>query len=137
MKDLAHRLIAYEAAAAHSFDPDMAAAIRVIEGLRRPLIALAGSSGFRALLARALALARAQVPTLRALQARPDGSLEGLAELYRDEDVAAGVALIGELLGLLEALIGESLTIRIAANAWPALPAFDKGSRESEDDAPR
>ena len=33
-----------------------------------------------------------------------------------------GVVLIAQLLGLLVAFIGESLTVRLAREAWPKLP---------------
>jgi hypothetical protein len=41
----------------------------------RPLSTLAGVEGFRSLLARALTLAKAQVPSLAAVQVKADGTL--------------------------------------------------------------
>ena len=80
-RDLAQRLIAYEGAAGNTSEPMELAAFRVCETLRQPVCALAGVDGFRALLSRALALARAEAPILSALQVAADGSLQGLDEL--------------------------------------------------------
>ena len=42
------------------------------------------------------------------------------------EDVAeGGVALLAQLLGLLVAFIGESLTLRLVHDIWPAVPLSD------------
>ena len=61
-RDLAQSLIAHEGAAGNTSEPMEFAAFRVCETLRRPVCALAGVPGFRALLSRALALARAEAP---------------------------------------------------------------------------
>ena len=102
----------------------MPAGLRVSEKLRRPLSTLVGSSGFRSLLARALTLAKAQAPGLSAVQIKPDGSLEGLSDL-RNQDQAAGVILVAQLLGLLVTFIGESLMLSLVLDAWVDLPVFD------------
>ena len=91
-RDLAQRLIAYESAAGKTSEPTEFAAFRVCETLRQPLFALAGVDGFRSLLSRALTLARAEAPSLSAVQVAADGSLQGLDELRPqiDEDQAQG-----------------------------------------------
>ena len=127
MQDVARQLLAYETAALSSAESNLAAADRVCEALRRPLCTLAGTSGYRALLTRTLALAKAQVPGLSAVGVKPDGSLEGLEKLVTDQDTDAGVVLVSQLLGLLAALIGESLTLRILLDVWPDLKTFDAG----------
>jgi hypothetical protein len=127
MRDYAQQLLAYEAAAHNPSELNMAAVFRVFEALRRPLSTLAGASGFRALLVRALMLAKAQVPSLSAVHVKPDGSLEGLSNL-RNEDAEAGVVLIAQLLGLLVAFIGESLMLRILLDVWPGFTIFDARS---------
>jgi hypothetical protein len=128
MRDYAQQLLAYEAAAHNASELNMAAVFRVFEALRRPLSTLAGASGFRALLVRALMLAKAQVPSLSAVQVKPDGSLEGLNKLRNNEDAEAGVVLIAQLLGLLVAFIGESLMLRILLDVWPGFTIFDARS---------
>jgi hypothetical protein len=116
-RDLAQRLIASEGAAGNTSEPMEFAAFRVCETLRRPVSALMGVDGFRALLSRALALAWAEAPSLNALQVAADGSLEGLDELGRqidkDQVREGGVILVTKLLGLLLTFIGETMTSRL------------------------
>jgi hypothetical protein len=125
---LARRLLTYEAAAGKNSEPTEAAAFRVFEKLRLPLCSFAGVAGFHSLLSRALALARAEVPSLSAVQVRADGSLKGLDELglQKDKDMseAGGAILIAQLLGLLLTFIGEGLTLRLLQDVWPE-SAFD------------
>ena len=81
-----------------------------------------GEGGFRALLARALALAAAEVPWLRAVQVKADGTLAGWeelpAQLDPDEYLEGRVVLLAQLLGLLVAFIGEKLTLRLMREVW-------------------
>jgi len=79
-RHLAQRLLDYEAVAGKNSE-STSAAFRVFAKLRRPLITLAGVAGFRSLLSRALTLARAEAPSLSAVQVAADGSLKGLDEL--------------------------------------------------------
>jgi hypothetical protein len=91
---------------------------RVCEKLRIPLTRFAGAEGFASLLRRALALARAEVPLDR-VKIRPDGSIEGLEELARNDGTEAAAALTAHLLGLLVTFVGQSLTLRLVREAWP------------------
>lgn len=130
MRNFAKRLIAYEARGTESFEAKKTpAAFHVYEKLRPRLATLMGTAGFRALLARALALANADVAWLRAVHVKPDGSLEGLAELEAQVDpteIAEGnVVLLAQLLGLLETFIGEALTLQLARDLWPKLSIND------------
>jgi hypothetical protein len=120
-RELAQSLIDHEGAAGNTSEPMEFAAFRVCEKLRRPVSALTGDDGFRALLSRALALARAEAPILGAVQVAADGSLQGLDDLGRqtDKDQAreGGVILIAQLLGLLLTFIGEAMTSRLVTSA--------------------
>ena len=78
-RELAQRLLAYENGAGKTSEPTEFAAFRVFERLREPICALTGVAGFRSLLSRALTLARAEAPSLSAVQVAADGSLKGLA----------------------------------------------------------
>ena len=131
-RNLAGRLLAYEAAAGKNSEPMESAAFRVCEKLRQPLCSLAGVAGFRSLLSRALALARAEAPSLSAVQVGADGSLKGLDELgpQRDKDMAkeGGALLIAQLLGLLLLFIGEGITLRLVLDVWPESAFDDRGS---------
>jgi hypothetical protein len=122
-RDLAQRLLAYEADTGNPSVPTESAAFRVYEKLRRHLCALAGVAGFQSLASRALTLARAEAPSLSAVQVTADGSLQGLGELEppidNDEAVNGGVILIAHLLGLLITFIGQVLTLRLMQDVWP------------------
>jgi hypothetical protein len=130
-RDLAQRLIGYEGAAGNTSDPLELAAFRVCETLRRPVTDLAGVDGFRALLTRALGLARVEAPILNALQVAADGTLQGQDEMGRqivkDQAREAGVVLISHFLGLLLAFIGEAMTSRLVTAE--VLPSYQPPAR--------
>jgi hypothetical protein len=119
-RNLAQNLIAYEGAAGRTSEPMEFAAFRVCETLRRPVCALTGVAGFRALLSRALVLAKAEAPSLSALQVDADGTLKGLDELGRQIDKEqvrqGGVILVAQLLGLLLSFVGEAMTSRLVTS---------------------
>lgn len=123
MRDLAERLIAHDARESKSSGTQSPAIFPVSQQLRAPLVALVGSNGFGALLSRALVLARAEVPWLRGLHVKADGSLEGMAELKAQVDAAriveGRVVLLAQLLELLKAFIGENLTMQLMGEVWP------------------
>jgi len=99
---------------------------RVCEKLRPHLVTLVGKEAFRALLAHALALARAEVATLREVQVKADGTLEMSqeirAQIHADELFEGGMVLLAQLLGLLVAFIGENLTLGLVRETWPKAP---------------
>jgi hypothetical protein len=134
-RHLVQRLLTYEAVASENSGPAESAAFRVCAKLRRPLITLAGVAGFRSLLSRALTLARAEAPSLSALQIAADGSLKGLDELASQTDKGQardeGAILIAQLIGLLLTFIGEGLTLRLVHDVWPEA-AFDGRVSEKE-----
>ena len=125
-RDLALRLLDHENAVGKTSEPTEFAAFGVCERLRQPLITLAGVAGFRSLLSRALTLARAEAPSLNAVQVAPDGSLEGLdglrPQLDADGAGEAGIILITQLLGLLVRVVGEAMTLQLVASE--ILPDF-------------
>jgi hypothetical protein len=129
MRDFAERLVAYEARENISSETKTPAAFLVDEKLRPHLAALVGNIGFRALLSRALALANAEVPWLRAVHVKADGSFEGLDELSAqvdpDQSFEGRSVLLAQLLGLLVAFIGENLTLRLVREVWPKLSLTD------------
>ena len=133
--DLARRLLAYESGAGKTSEPTKFAALRVCETLRQPLCALAGVAGFRSLLSRALTLARAEAPSLSAVQVAADGSLQGLDELEpqinKEQAREGGAILIAQLIGLLLTFIGEGLTMRMVQSVWPEA-AFEGRVSEKE-----
>jgi hypothetical protein len=115
-------LLATEAARQTTTDAHAHEAVRVFEKLRISLARFAGPEGFTSLLRRALALARAEVPALQTVEAKADGSLEGLEQVATDAGnggTDAAVAVTAHLLGLLVIFIGEPLTLRLVRDAWP------------------
>ena len=126
IRDFAQRILAYEAGLSGASEANGSAAFRASEKLRRPLSALIGVAGFHSLLTRALMLAKREARILSAVQVNPDGSLEGLGELPTNEADGAGLMLIVQLLGLLEAFIGEYLTLSLVHDVWRDLPFNDK-----------
>jgi hypothetical protein len=135
---LARRLLTYEAVGSENSEPTESAAVRVCAKLRRPLITLAGVAGFRSLLSRALTLARAEAPSLSAVQVAADASLQGLDELEpqidKEQAREAGVILIAQLIGLLRTFIGEGVTLRMVQDVWPQA-AFDGRVSDKESKA--
>jgi hypothetical protein len=129
MREMADLLIAMEASQAGFPTTGTPAAFQVCEKLRPHLTPLMGATGFHALLSRALTLARAEVPRLASVQVNADGSLarpKEPAPLLNPEELAeGGHAIVAQLLSLLEAFVGERLTLRMLRTVWPKLPRRD------------
>jgi len=70
-----------------------------------------------------LALSHGEIPWLRAVRVNADGSLEGMEAIQGQLDptklIEGLVVLLAQLLGLLLALIGPSLTARLGREIWP------------------
>ena len=134
MRDLAQRLLSYEASAGKASEPVESTTLRVYQKLRESLGALAGSAGFHALASRALTLARSEVPSLGAVQVGADGNLEGMSatepsiKVEQDRVHEGGVILISRLLGLLFIFLGEALTLSLLREAWPGAAFDDRNS---------
>ena len=122
MRVLARQLLAVEAASPRFAGSHVHNGVRVCEKLQISVSRFAGSAGFVSLLRRALALARAETPSLQNLKARPDGSLEGCEALAVEAGNDGMVAIIAHFLGLLEIFIGEPFTLRLVREAWPDAP---------------
>lgn len=128
-RELAGCLIAFETQKLTFPDTSVSGAFRVCERLRPHLATYMGSAGFRALLSRALALAGAEVPWLRLVQVKADGSLGGLERLETQVDpkelTEGGLVLVAQVLALLMAFVGEDLTLQLVREVWLQLPAAD------------
>ncbi len=131
IQNLARRLIACERA--HNPRAD---AVQACDKLRKPLAKLAGAAGFRTLLARALALAKADEPWLQTVQVLADGTLDGFAEARRlpgdKPPCEAGTVILARLLGLLVTFIGEPLTMRLVRDVWPEMALEKTTSDEGQ-----
>jgi hypothetical protein len=134
MRDLAQRLLSYEATVDNTSEPVETTTLRVYQKLRQSLSELAGSAGFQALASRALTLARSEVSSLSAVQVGADGNLEGLSSIEpsmkvgQDRVHEGEVILISRLLGLLFIFLGEALTLSLLRDAWPDAALDDRNS---------
>ena len=106
--------------------------------LRAVLIRWIGSEGYRALLDRALAQARAEHPAIAGLQ-RQGGDVEGVAVavgVHSAAEVREGIlALVARLIDLLSRLIGEDMATRLVEQAWagggrPVASTVTEGMRD-------
>ena len=141
-RDLANRLLVYEAVVGEATEPAESATLRVYEKLRQSLVAFAGTAAFQPLAFRALTQAKAEAPSLWAVQVTAEGSLQGLGEFEPQIDIdkvgageypagEGGIILIARLLGLLLIFLGETLTLNLLRNAWPgaSLDDLNPGNR--------
>jgi hypothetical protein len=135
-RDLALRLLTYEADGGNSPDPVGSAALRVYEKLRQSLGELAGTAGFQSLASRALTLAKSEDPSLDAMRVAANGSLEGMntieppINMEKNPVHEGGVILISRLLGLLLIFLGEVLTMNLIRDVWPDA-AIDDGNPQN------
>jgi hypothetical protein len=128
LRTAAERILGLEAAASRRHPAQVPAAVVVTERFRRVLSTFLGAAGFRALLARAVTLARAEVPELKDVVIQLDGSLAGLRRvdgLRKHEPAEGEVVLVAHLLGLLVTFIGEALMLRLVDDAWPKAKLHD------------
>ena len=141
MRDLAQRLLDYEAFSGKTSEPAESATLRVYEKLRQELGEFAGVAGFQSLASRALALAKTEAPSLSAVRISADGAIQGLGEIEHQFDIdkiragefpagEGGIILIARLLGLLHLLLGEALTLRLLRAKWQG-GAFDDRNFEN------
>jgi hypothetical protein len=125
MRDLAQRLLTYEANAGGLSEPVGFSTLRVYEKLRQCIGEFAGSTGFQSLAKRALTLARSEVPRLSAVHVAEDGNLQGISaselptDMERERAYDGGVILISQLLALLLTFLGQALTMNLIRNVWP------------------
>ena len=123
MRAMATGLIAYESNHSKTSERKNPLGFHVCEKLRPQLATLMGNGGFRALVTRALALAKEEVPWLQHVQVKPDGSLEVVnevnAQISKGQIAEGRVVLLAQVLGLLVAFIGEGLTLQILREVWP------------------
>jgi hypothetical protein len=129
MHRIAKRVMVAETAASSSSGALSATDFPATEKLRPHLAMLVGGGGVRALLARALVLATAEVAWLSAAHVNAEGDLEGLdlvrTNLAPAELLVGRTILLAQLLGLLVAFIGPALTLRLLSEIWPQVPLQD------------
>ncbi len=132
---LAERLIEFDAIENKNND-DRTSCFFACERLRSPLTHLMGAAGFHALLARSQVLAKEEAGWLQTIRLNPDGSFEGLDEALLqqtpDEQADGKVAMLTQLLGLLVAFIGVTLTMNLVSQIWPNFPLDASSFEDTE-----
>lgn len=108
---------------------------RILRRLSPGVTALVTTSGYRALIARALHLSRDQHPFLDGVQlGNADVYVEGPRVLGGGQIDDALVAFIAQLIALLSVFIGDDLTGNLIRAAWPDAPrrqmAPDRGGTD-------
>ena len=125
MRLLAERVIASEKLAYKKSEIAGRPVVVIVCQKFRPVLGmLMGNGGFRVLLARSLTLATAQSPSLQAAHVTDDGALifnSGAIQPDPKKLEEGSVILVAELFGLLNAFIGEDLTVQFVREAWPKL----------------
>ncbi len=114
-RDIAERLLGYEAGKESPSGANAFPAVYMCEKLNLPLSKLVGETGSRALLARALTLAKREAEVLSPVKVTGDGDLEG----WNGQAEGASTVLVGHLLGLVVTFLGEALTLRLLNDVWP------------------
>jgi hypothetical protein len=129
LRRFARRVLAYETPLrSKASDGAGQLTFQVIDELRPELVNLMGMGGFRGLLSRAISHGGEELRWLRAVHVKADGSLEGFeehAQLSPAQFAEGKVVLLAQLLGLLVALIGVRLTVRLVLDVWPKLSLDD------------
>jgi hypothetical protein len=87
-----------------------------------PLVKLVGVAGYRSLISRALAISKAEAPSLERVQVQLDGAIDGFDGIEQNLSEEAGVVVLVYLLDLLVKFIGETLTLGLVRDAWPEAP---------------
>jgi hypothetical protein len=129
IEGLARRLVAIESSRSAS-TADNTASARVCEKLRGELTAYVGAVGFRALISRAVSLAKARDHSLQGLFVHVDGKVAGFQPETpppKDEHL-----LVAHLLQLLAIFIGEPLTLALVQNNWPEAQTQEHSPPEAQ-----
>lgn len=140
MRVLARRLLVIEARNRDESDDAAVsgeAALRVFEKMRVHLTKLIGVTGYQALVARALALARTNLPSLGGtVRVTADGALargDAAAEGRTADEAAEGYGeILTHLLSLLTAFVGGDLTLRLMRDVWSEASLSEKDSDAEE-----
>ena len=134
VRDLARRLLEFEACECESKETKVHAGLHACEKLRESLEKLVGIAGFQALLSRALVLAKEEVAWLNRVHVEASGAIQGFDEAAPSQELEAargGEVLLAQLIDLLVTFIGEALTLRLIRDIWPA-PSLSDVNLSSE-----
>ena len=130
-QELARWLLAHETDDDPTPRTPAEAAERVATKLSAGITLLVSSEGYRALLGRALYLARAEYAILDGVRVgTSDVYLEGLRETGAAYDAVA--AFLAHVIALLARFIGDDLTANLIRQRWPDAPLGAPGLQRKE-----
>lgn len=135
LRCFARNIIHHEAEVNPTSPTRRATVLPVLERLRPLLVIYMGIAGYKALIFRALVLAREEVPWLCDVNITADAGLTDhseFSERQNHEMAGGGEALLAHLIGLLVAFIGEVMMLRLVHEVWPDLPNEDDFTQENE-----
>jgi len=121
-------LLRHEAKDSDEPEALLAAAERSLQKLCTLVAKLMTAAGCQSLVARAIQLAAAEAPFLQGVRAGivPGACLEGVQEsaqgVTSEQKLAGLVAVLAQLIGLLELFIGDDVTRRLVRDEWPDVP---------------
>jgi hypothetical protein len=132
-QELARWLFAREMEDRANAGTPLEAAQRVTTKLASGMTVLVSSDGYRALLGRALYLARAEYPVL-------EGVVVGTSDVYLNKGLRATgaghdalVAFIAHVIALLARFIGDDLTGKLIRQRWPDAPLGASGRQRRKE----
>ena len=118
IRDLALQILAQERGPDNVYEDTALRAQSVFESLRTHLTVFVGAAGYRAMLSRALVLAKSEVPALKEVAVTVDGTLD-ITTAWDRHMSAGAIVLLVQLLGLIDTLVGEALMMRLVQGVWP------------------
>jgi len=125
IQQLAQQIVDYEAQHALALLSPFDVVMRVCEKLRLHLSTLVGNAGYHALATRALVLLTRDYPWAESFHIHEDGSIKPelipASHCQADSMASELVAIPAQLLTLLSIFIGETLTLALSHEMWPAL----------------
>jgi hypothetical protein len=120
-QELARWLLAQEMEGRPTAKTPLEGTQRVTTKLSTGITSLVSSDGYRALLGRALYLARAEYSVLDGARVGTSGfSLEGIRETGTANE--ALVSFLAQVIALLARFIGDDLTTKLIRQSWPDAP---------------
>lgn len=115
MQELALKLAELEKTGGVGSVEGVSAPTHVIEKLRITLTRFSGVDSFTALMRRAVALTRAEDPTLASRTITRYDSVASFEELSYE----TVLMVTGHLLDLMSTFVGKALTLKLIADTWP------------------
>lgn len=126
LRCFAGNLIRHEATVNPPSPPQRATVLPVLDKLRPLLATYMGKTGYHALILRAMILASEEAPWLCHVEIAANGDLDNFAKLTARHETGEATngseILLAHLVGLLEAFIGEIMTLRLVHELWPERP---------------